>query len=152
VIYKIIDLGGVLPFYKEVVHNYSKVYSPIEFLISIKVKGYNCNIATKEFDIWAITLVFAFLEGYYKIYHDHFYAPILKLLEETKCKPKYVYIMNKKNFHQRRNYLRMSWQNWYIYKGCPIKSDIIRQVNYFQQLIKIFFEKDNKGKTRFWFI
>jgi len=37
-------------------------------------------MATKEFDIWAITLVFAFLEGYYNIYHANYYTPILKLL------------------------------------------------------------------------
>jgi len=52
----------------------------MEFWISLKVQGYNCNLATREFDIWAITLVFAFLEGYYIIYYDNLYSPILKLL------------------------------------------------------------------------
>jgi len=33
-------------------------------LISLDVKGYNGNRATKEFDLWKISLVFAFLEGY----------------------------------------------------------------------------------------
>jgi len=80
VIYKIIDLGGMLPFYEIVVHNYCKPYSPVEYLISLEVEGYNCKLATKEFDYWAIALVFAFLEGYSNIYYDLFYSPILKLL------------------------------------------------------------------------
>jgi len=45
-------------------------------------------MATKEFDIWAITLVFASLEGYYNIYHDNLYVPILKLLKFQNCIPK----------------------------------------------------------------
>jgi len=51
--------------FEKIEHNYSKAYAPIEFLISLEVKGYNCSIATKDYDIWAITLLFAFLEGYY---------------------------------------------------------------------------------------
>jgi len=45
----------------------------MEFWISKEVKGYNCDRATEDYDIWAITLVFAFLEGYYNIFNDYFY-------------------------------------------------------------------------------
>jgi len=40
------------------------------------VKGYNCNKATKEFDYWAIALVFAFIEGYSYIFDEFYYHPI----------------------------------------------------------------------------
>jgi len=33
-----------------------------------------------EYDIWATKLVFAFLEGYYEIYVNYFYNPIINLL------------------------------------------------------------------------
>jgi len=51
-------------------------YSPIEYLISKQVEGYNCSKATKQFDLWAIVIVFAFLEGYFKIYFYQFYEQI----------------------------------------------------------------------------
>jgi len=37
VMYKIIDLGGMLPFYDIIYDNYSLGYTPVEFLVSKKV-------------------------------------------------------------------------------------------------------------------
>jgi len=45
-------------------------------LISLDVTGYNVNIATEEYDVWAITILFAFLEGYHYTYFTFFYNPI----------------------------------------------------------------------------
>jgi len=75
VIYKFIDFGGMTPFFTEVGHHTIK-YAPIEYLISLEVEGYNSNKATKEFDLWAISLVFAYLEGYYYFYKLYFYNPV----------------------------------------------------------------------------
>jgi len=54
-------------------------------LISLKIKNYNCNIATKEFDLWAIVLVFAFLEGYRFIYDLHIFDPLERMLKYNDC-------------------------------------------------------------------
>jgi len=55
--------------------------------ISKKVKGYNCNKATKEYDIWTIGLVFSYLEGIINIYHTYFLVPLMKLLKNNICIP-----------------------------------------------------------------
>jgi len=91
------------------------------------VKGYNCNLATRELDIWAITLVFAFLEGYYTIYYDNLYAPILKLLMHNNCIPKNAFILDINSLLQRRNYLRIGWENWQNGKDCLIKGKVINK-------------------------
>jgi len=51
------------------------------------VKGYNCNKATKEFDIWTIVLAISLLEGNSLIYDKYFIKPIKKLLINNICVP-----------------------------------------------------------------
>jgi len=74
-IYKFIDLGGMILFYEKIEH-FSIGYAAVEHLISLHVKGYNCDRATLEYDVWTIALVFTFLEGYTLIYLDDLYNPI----------------------------------------------------------------------------
>jgi len=75
--YKILDLGGMTPLFEKIDYYQKELtFAPVEYLISLKVKGYNGDIATKEFDIYSIILIIAYLEGYYGFYYTYFYAPL----------------------------------------------------------------------------
>jgi len=76
------------------------------------VRGYNFNKATKEFDNWAISAVFAFMEGYKDIYYHYYLNPLKKLLEANICVPEKEFItdINSSNWKTVR---KKTWDNWW---------------------------------------
>jgi len=58
----------MLPYYEKVSHDIRKIFSPLEFLISLKVDGFNGDWASDKFDTWSIALIFIIVEGYPLIY------------------------------------------------------------------------------------
>jgi len=74
-------------FYEDIFLNKKFAFAPVEYLISLDVIGYNGNKSTKEFDLWPMVLLFAFIEGYSRTYYDYLYSPIKKLLKDNICIP-----------------------------------------------------------------